>query len=82
MNFHEKKISGHRNLDAGGHTGFAKEDQFKGPGWQSFVEIKIRSWLNHYSDWLENNPRENLMVLHYEHIQQNLRYIHANFNLN
>jgi len=69
-----KAIIGHRNLDAGGHTGFAKEDQFKGPGWQSFVEIKIRSWLNHYSDWLENNPRENLMVLHYEHIQQNLRH--------
>ena len=66
-------ILGHRNLDAGGHTGFAKEDQFRGKGWQSFVEIKAAHWLNYYSDWLENNPPENILVLHFENIQQNLK---------
>lgn len=69
-----KAIIGHRNLDAGGHTGFAKEDQFRGKGWQSFVEIKATHWLNYYSDWLQNNPPENILVLHFENIQQNLKY--------
>ena len=64
---------GHRNLDSGGHTGFAKNDQFLGQGWQSFIEIKAQHWLNYYTDWLENNPLENILVLHYEHIQQNLK---------
>ena len=64
--------SGHRNLDTGGHTGFAKDSQFQGAGWQEFVEIKAAHWLNFYKDWLENNPLENILVLHYENIQQNL----------
>jgi len=68
-----KAIIGHRNLDSGGHTGFAKNDQFLGQGWQSFIEIKAQHWLNYYTDWLENNPPENILVLHYEHIQQNLK---------
>ena len=67
-------ISGHRNLDSGGHTGFAKEEQFQGPGWQEFVEIKAAHWLHFYKDWLENNPLDNLLVLHYENIQQNPEY--------
>jgi len=66
-------IIGHRNLDQGGHTGLAKEDQFLGPGWQEFVEIKAQAWLNFYSDWLENNPSENILVLHYENIKQSLK---------
>ena len=68
-------MSGHRNLDSGGRTGFAKESQFLGPGWQEFVEIKAAAWLNFYKDWLENNPLDNLLVLHYENIQQNLEYV-------
>ena len=68
-------FSGHRNLDTGGHTGFAKESQFEGAGWQEFVEIKAAHWLNFYKDWLENNPLENILVLHYENIQQNLPYV-------
>jgi len=67
-------IIGHRNLDQGGHTGLAKEDQFLGPGWQEFVEIKAQAWLNFYSDWLENNPTENILVLHYENIKQSLKH--------
>eukprot|EP00092_Neocalanus_flemingeri_P000926 GFUD01000984.1.p1 GENE.GFUD01000984.1~~GFUD01000984.1.p1 ORF type:complete len:506 (-),score=105.02 GFUD01000984.1:121-1638(-) len=67
-------IIGHRNLDQGGHTGLAKEDQFVGPGWQEFVEIKAQAWLNFYSDWLENNPTENILVLHYENIKQSLKF--------
>ena len=67
--------SGHRNLDTGGHTGFAKDSQFQGAGWQEFVEIKAAHWLNFYKDWLENNPLENILVLHYENIQQNLPYV-------
>jgi len=67
-------IIGHRNLDQGGHTGLAKEDQFLGPGWQEFVEIKAQAWLNFYSDWLENNPAGNILVLHYENIKQSLKH--------
>jgi len=67
-------IIGHRNLDQGGHTGLAKQDQFQGPGWQEFVEIKAASWLNFYTDWLEGNPSENILVLHYENIRQNLKH--------
>jgi len=67
-------IIGHRNLDQGGHTGLAKEDQFLGAGWQEFVEIKAQAWLNFYSDWLENNPTQNILVLHYENIQQSLKH--------
>lgn len=67
-------IIGHRNLDQGGHTGLAKVDQFLGPGWQEFVEIKAEAWLNFYSDWLENNPSENILVLHYENIKQSLKH--------
>ena len=72
---------GHRNLDSGGHTGFAKEEQFRGPGWQEFVEIKAAAWLNFYKDWLENNPLENILVLHYENIQQNLEYVVRNIDI-
>ena len=39
------------------------------------MEIKAAAWLNFYKDWLENNPLENLLVLHYENIQQNLEYV-------
>ena len=72
---HQTSNAGHRNLDSGGHTGFAKEDQFEGPGWQEFVEIKAKHWLDFYSDWLENNPLENVLVLHYENIQDNPQYV-------
>ena len=73
---------GHRNLDAGGHTGFAKDDQFQGPGWQSFVEIKAASWLHHYADWLQNNPLDSILVLHYENIQRNLKWVKQQYSLN
>merc|ERR1711976_995678 len=36
-----RAIIGHRNLDAGGHTGLANSSQFKGEGWDSFVTKKI-----------------------------------------
>jgi hypothetical protein len=39
------------------------------------VEIKAQAWLNFYSDWLENNPTENILVLHYENIKQSLKYV-------
>ena len=42
---------------------------------QEFVEIKAQAWLNFYSDWLENNPTENILVLHYENIKQSLKYV-------
>jgi len=67
-------IIGHRNLDSGGHTGLAKVDQFVGAGWQEFVEIKAAAWLNFYSDWLENNPPERLLVIHYENMRQTLQH--------
>ena len=68
-----KAIIGHRNLDSGGHTGFAKDDQFRGAGWQEFIEIKSQAWLNYYTDWLEHNPAKNILVLHYENLKQNLK---------
>ena len=52
----------------------AKIDQFVGAGWQEFVEIKADAWVNFYSDWLENNPRENILVIHYENMKQTLEH--------
>ena len=49
-------------------------DQFVGAGWQEFVEIKAAAWLNFYSDWLENNPHERLLVIHYENMRQTLQH--------
>ena len=58
----------------GGHTGLAKEDQFRGTGWQEFVQIKSDSWFNFYSDWLDGVDPNQTLVLHYENIKINLRY--------
>ena len=57
----------------GGHTGLAKEDQFRGTGWQEFVQIKSDSWFNFYSDWLDGVDPNQTLVLHYENIKINLR---------
>ncbi|XP_023341948.1 uncharacterized protein LOC111711755 [Eurytemora carolleeae] len=67
-------ILGHRHLDQGGHTGLAKEDQFRGTGWQEFVQIKSDSWFNFYSDWLDGVDPNQTLVLHYENIKINLRH--------
>ena len=39
------------------------------------MEIKAAHWLNYYSDWLQNNPPENILVLHFENLQQNLKWV-------
>ena len=67
-----KALIGHRNLDAGGHTGFAKRTEFMGDGWNSFVKIKINSWENFYLDWLEEARDEDILVLHFENLQSSL----------
>ena len=66
-------ISGFRNYLAGGQLGYAREDQFRGQQWVNYVKKQIRAWKNFYTDWLENNPMENVFVLHYEHLKQNLK---------
>ena len=38
------------------------------------MEIKAAAWLNFYSDWLENNPNERLLVIHYENMRQTLEH--------
>ena len=38
------------------------------------MEIKAAAWLNFYSDWLENNPPEKLLVIHYENMRQTLQH--------
>ena len=36
--------------------------------------LKTAAWLNFYSDWLNHNDKNNLLVLHYENIMDNLRH--------
>ena len=67
-----KAIIGHRNLDSGGHKGFAKGEDFRGQGWDHFVRIKIDSWENFYLDWLAEARSEDVLVIHYEHLKENL----------
>lgn len=67
-------IIGHRHLDQGGHTGLAKPEEFRGEGWNNFVNIKAAAWLDFYSDWLDQNPGSRLLVLHYENIKISLRH--------
>ena len=40
------------HLDAGGHTGHAKPEHFKGEAWNEFVKFKIGRWEDLYSTWL------------------------------
>ena len=57
---------------SGGQLGFASDDKFTGPDWVNFTNVKSEAWLNFYTDWLENNDLENILVLHYENIKENL----------
>jgi hypothetical protein len=63
-----KAIIGHRHLDEGGHTGYAKRDRFAGNGWDSFVRKKIADWENFYLDWLHSPSTRRIMVVHFEHL--------------
>ena len=47
-----RAIYGHMHLDAGGHTGHAKPEHFKGEAWNQFVKFKIGRWEDLYSTWL------------------------------
>jgi hypothetical protein len=71
-----KAIIGHRHLDSGGHTGFAKESEFLGPGWDYFVLVKIRSWEYFYMDWLTSVPDlSKILVINYEDLKDDLENI-------
>ncbi len=66
-----------RHLDEGGHTGHAKEDRFKGQGWDRFVDIKIKSWELFYTDWLavsDESNGDNVLVIHFEEMVENLEW--------
>lgn len=67
-----RAIIGHRHLDSGGHTGFADEDQFIGEDWDHFVRVKIASWENLYLDWLHEAESEDIHVIHFETLKQDL----------
>ena len=61
-----------RHFDSGGHNGFASEDKFIGPAWETYTKDKSQEWLSFYTDWLENQHLKNILVLHYENIKENL----------
>ena len=61
-----------RHFLSGGQLGFAGEEKFTGPEWNNFAEVESEAWLNFYTDWVEKNPAENILVLHYENMKENL----------
>ena len=60
-------------MDEGGHKGFADDDKFLGQGWDHFVEVKIQSWEDFYLDWLEEADPDNIHVIFFELISENLK---------
>jgi len=67
-------IIGHRHLDDGGHTGYAKKGRFEGEGWDQFVRKKTSAWENLYTDWIDLSPSRN-MVVHFELLGRDLERI-------
>ena len=65
----------YRHLGSGGQLGFATDDKFMGPEWHSYTKAKSEAWLNFYTDWLENNNLDNILVLHYENLKENLELV-------
>ena len=56
------------NRQGGGHTGHAK----KMDKWPSFVAEKISVWGRMYSDWIDNYPRDKLLILSYSQLVSDL----------
>lgn len=56
------------NRQAGGHTGHAK----KMDKWPGFVMEKISGWGRMYSDWIDNFPRDKLLILSYAQLVSDL----------
>ena len=50
----------------------AEEEKFTGTEWDNFVKEQAEKWVNSYSNWLEKYPTENILVLHYEKMRENL----------
>jgi hypothetical protein len=53
----------HRHLDQGGHTGLAKAEEFRGEGWNNFVEIKVQLYT------LKNYKLKNASLINSEKCQ-------------
>ena len=56
------------NRQAGGHTGHAR----KMDKWPSFVKEKISVWGKMNSDWIDNYPRDKLLILSYAQLVSEL----------
>jgi len=67
-----KALIAYRHFGSGGQLGFASDDKFMGPKWYSYTRSNSEAWLNFYTDWLENNNLDNILVLHYENLKENL----------
>ncbi|CAL4063682.1 unnamed protein product, partial [Meganyctiphanes norvegica] len=61
-----KALVSHRNLDVGGHTGYAPKAHFMGKGWADFVTLKIKLWKDFYIDWLTLCRPEKVHITYYE----------------
>ena len=68
-------FTAYRHFGSGGQLGFATDDKFMGPEWHSYTRAKSEAWLNFYTDWLENNNLDNILVLHYENLKENLELV-------
>ena len=62
----------YRHYLSGGQLGFAGDDKFTGPDWVKFTRDQSEAWFNFYNDWLQRNPSDNILVLHYENIKENM----------
>ena len=46
--------------------------KFQGPGWQHFIEVKLRFWTDFYRMWIEGRKHEEVLVIFYEDMKINL----------
>ena len=58
-----------------GPVGLSSEEKFKGKKWEEFVETMYQAWYDFYEGWLNNNPSENLLVVQYVDLLQNLKWV-------
>jgi len=68
-----KAIIGFRHRAGGGSLRLANKKIFNGSGWNSFVNYEHQTWYRFYSEWLTDNPPDQVLVVHYADLLYNLK---------
>lgn len=70
-NPYEAILSTHNFMYAG-HHGRAPLKNFARPQWAPYVKIQLKRWLDMVTAWTSNDQRNQVLVVHYEHLKTDL----------